>query len=1241
MGGRPVRPVRRVGAFLLATCLAMAAHASEDPRRLILQTLSTRDGLPQGTVMAALQDSQGFMWLGTEDGLVRFDGHDLHRYAYSSDRPDGLPGNFINAIVEDKHGDLWIGIKGSGLAHWRRDSDSFTTYRHDPARADTLASDAVRTLLVDTRGHIWIGTLDAGLDVLDPATGRIRHFRNDPEQAGSLLHNQVQSLLQDREGRIWIGTHAGLNRWMPENGRFVAYGRSTETAVSLNGLHISQVIEDGSGSLWIATFDAGLYQMDPSGKVITGYRHDPARSSSLISNDVRTVLDDQAGHLWAGTAEGLELLDRKSGQFTHYGADRSDPDSLGDSFIMSLYRDPGGLVWIGMRSGGVSRWNPHSWELGNHRPAWVEGKLITSFADSAAGKIWVGSLGGGLVDFDPQTGESRTIDAIVHRRNALDDQRVMSLLQDRSGSLWIGTMASGLKKLSQGRIESIPVRVGDPHSLSAAGIMSLYEARDGRLWIGTHGGGANIMESHTGLVRQLPYGKGVGAFSAPNVTSFAEDLAGNLWIGTDGGGVNVARPDGTVIAVFRHAPNDPNSLSANTVYSVTVDQAGGVWIATDGAGLNQVVGSSSDPKTVTFRKFSHANGLSSDTIYGVLADAKGSLWMSGNAGLMRMSPHSGSVKTYHREDGLQGEEFNFGAFFRTREGLLCFGGPGGFNVFNPAQLSERDAPPRLALMRLEVLGAPLRSAKPYWLLDQVDLDYRDNIVSFDFAALDFASPNRNQLAYRMAGLTERWINLGSQRRVTLTNLAAGNHMLEVRAVNGDSVSSRPLHLSIHKRAAPWRSPGAYAAYALAAIALIVLLLRAQRLKLSNALAAQQRLESQVESRTHELSESNRQLAAASEAKSHFLARMSHELRTPMNGIVGMAELLARSQLSTAQVRQTQTIRTSAQTLLRILNDLLDLSKAQAGKVQLEILPLDLTQILEECAALFAGAADAKGLDLIVCPPVERGCALLGDPLRLRQVLMNLIGNAIKFTERGEVVISCDLTRNAGGAVLVDLSVRDTGIGLSQEAIARIFEPFTQADETMTRRFGGTGLGLSICRELVGLMGGAITVESTPGIGSLFRVSLSLEETSQAAPHRVTSIDNARALILTPHLALGEALRRYCSQLGMRCARSELDTAANTSSAVDLVLIDGDRYSSVLAEYLPPRNLRPVVIVATPSLAEQEPLRGMRDTRLIVRKPIASQALQEALEAALAWPQQRWRATRAGSRASIEPRGLAF
>ena len=426
----------------------------------------------------------------------------------------------------------------------------------------------------------------------------------------------------------------------------------------------------------------------------------------------------------------------------------------------------------------------------------------------------------------------------------------------------------------------------------------------------------------------------------------------------------------------------------------------------------------------------------------MLIDASGRLWLSGNAGLMRYDPATRAVKTYHREHGLQGEEFNSGAYYRTHDGRLCFGGPGGFNIFDPAQLFERGSPPRLALTRLEILGVPVASAMPYWLLKSIALDHRANIVSFDFAALDFTSPNRNRLAYRMAGLTDHWIDLGTQHRVTLTNLDAGNHLLEVRAASADSIwSTTPLRLAIHKDPAPWQSTWAYAFYYLAALGLIVLGLRVQRQKLRRALAAQQRLETEVALRTHELRDSNRQLVVASDAKSAFLARMSHELRTPMNGVLGMTELLTRTPLSATQARHTQTIRSSAQTLLQILNDLLDLSKAQAGKIELESLPLDLTQLVEESTAVFCGAAETKGLELVVCPPTEDGSILLGDPLRIRQVLMNLIGNAVKFTERGAIVIKCDIDAAVDGRATVLLSVADSGIGMDAAAMRQDFRAF--------------------------------------------------------------------------------------------------------------------------------------------------------------------------------------------------------
>jgi len=1190
---------------LLCWIGASVARAAIDAPPLILEHLTTAEGLPQGTVMATLQDSQGFVWLGTQDGLVRYDGHELVRYAYSRTQHAGLPGNFINQIVEDAQHNLWIAIKDAGLARWNRASDSFTVYRHQPANPDSLASDAAHALLVDGHGRIWIGSSDAGIDVLEPATGRITHLRHNSSDPDSLIDDRIFTLALDRAGNVWVGTESGLERWQPERGTFLHF---------LSGQQISQVLEDQSGTLWVGTFDRGLDRMERGGRIAQNFRHDPRQPASLGNDDVRAVLEDHAGHLWIGTTDGLDLLNRSTGQFSHYHHDDSDPASLRDSYVQSLYQDATGLIWIGTREGGVSRWNPRSWELGGYRPAWLGGKDVTAFADAPNNKVWIASLGGGLVQFDSDSGEATDIDTIVGRHAALGDLRVMALRLDRHGALWIGTMTSGLKKLTaNGQLEAIAVKAGDARSLSDAGIMSLFEARNGQLWIGTHEGGVNVLDPASGLVRQLPYGStSSGALSAASASAIAEDGNGNIWIGTDGGGLDLARPDGAVIRVFRHDVNDAASLPANTVYSLAVDMQGRVWVGTDGGGLALVVGSSASPDAIHFQVVSRDDGLSSDTIYGVLPDANGYIWLSGNAGLMRFDPSSHAVKTFHREHGLQGEEFNFNAYYRLRDGRLCFGGPGGFNIFDPGRLTENRRPPRLALTGVEVLGVPAHTATPYWLLDRVVVNYQASVLSLDFGALDFTSPKRNRIAYRMAGLTDRWIDLGAQHRITLTNLDAGDHVLEVRALNADSVwSEKPLRLTIHRNPAPWKSPWAYGIYALAALALIVYRMRLQRRRFQQIVDSRERLESEVALRTRELLESNRQLAEAARAKSDFLDRMSHELRTPMNGVVGMTELLVRTPLSSMQTRLTQTIRSSAQVLLQIVNDLLDLSKIQAGKVELESLPIDLVALLEECTALFMGAAETKGIELIVCPPLQQRGSLLGDALRVRQIVMNLIGNAVKFTSQGEVAVKADVQLIEPERALVQISVADTGIGMDAATIGKIFEPFTQADESTTRRYGGSGLGLAICRELAELQGGSITVESRREVGSTFCLSLPLKFRGEPATAVAAPLPPRGVCVLTRRPALAESLARHVSALGLRLQPED----------TDVVIVDAGSYQHYLHSYPDCATAsRPaLVVVASTAEAEAVDLGLIVAAGQVVSKPVHRSALYEALAAAMSVP----------------------
>jgi signal transduction histidine kinase/ligand-binding sensor domain-containing protein/CheY-like chemotaxis protein/HPt (histidine-containing phosphotransfer) domain-containing protein len=1199
--------------WLLAVTAAAGAAAADAPA-LILQHLTTADGLPEDSVYTTLQDSQGFVWLATEDGLVRYDGRELLRYAYSPNSGNGLPGNFIYDVVEDAHHDLWVAIKDTGLARWNRATDTFTVFRHDPKNAASLASDSIRSLLVDAAGRLWVGTTDAGVDVLDIATLHFEHLHHDARLASSLIDDRVQRIELDRTGTVWVSTFMGLDRWLPQQRGFAHMQHVAGDATTLSGLHITHVFQDRSGSLWVTSTDGGLDLMDRSGHVQAVYRHNANFPGSLASDDVRSILQDQAGDLWVGTAQGLDLLDRASNQFHLYSHDPKDAETLRDSEILSLYEDQSGLVWIGTRAGGVSRWNPHSWELGGQRPAWLQDNLVMAFADAPDNRLWIGSMGGALKRFDPATGQVLDFDTLVGRPNALGDRNVMSLREDRHGALWIGTMDNGLHRYAADQLSAVPVKAGDAHSLSAAGIMSIFESRDGMIWLGTHGGGANVLDPATGLVRQLPFGGSQpGAISGANVSAIAQDAQGNLWLATDGQGLDLARPDGTVIKVFRHDPHDPGSIPADAVYSVAIDARGNIWVGTDSGGLAQVIGSSAVPEGVRFRAASHAEVLSTHTIYGVVADPKGHLWLSGDAGLVRFDPDTGAVKTYHREDGLQGEEFNFGAYAKLANGRLCFGGPGGFNIFDPQRLTENRPPPHLALTRVDILGVPAPGKTPYWLLQRLQLDHRASIVSLEFGVLDYTSPKRNHIAYRMAGLTDKWIDLGTENRITLTNLDAGDHLLEVRAANSDSLwSETPLQLSIHKDPAPWRSPEAYAVYLLLALSLIAYRVHQHREKFRRVVRDRQRLETEVAVRTRELRETNRQLEEASKAKTHFMDRMSHELRTPMNGVVGMTELLARTELSGKQARLTHTIRSSAQTLLQIVNDLLDLSKIRAGKLQTEKLPVNLLQVLEECTGVFTGAAESKGIELIVCPPLQMQQALLGDPLRIRQILMNLVGNAVKFTSRGQVVVKADVNAAGEDSATLELSVTDTGIGMDAATIAKIFEPFTQADESTTRRFGGSGLGLAICHELAQVMGGSIRVESHPQVGSRFALSLPLQTGAQEEP-APAPLPPRSVRILTRHPAMAEALSRHVLALGLSLFKPD----GNAAACEDLRIVDASNQQRYLRERAASDGpVPPLVLVASSSEVESGSFDDLLASDCIVLKPVQRETLCEAIGAAL-------------------------
>ncbi len=1065
-----------------------AAASLPPPASLRVDNLGVNDGLSQYSVNDIVLGKDGFLWIATYEGLNRYDGYSFEHFQHDPDKAGGLQGNvitvlhvdklgnlwvgsrggglhrylpqskqFINfqpannnpnslshddvrAIASDDKGNLWIGTWGGGLSHYNVKQQQFTHYRHDPNVLNSLSDDRVTALLVDTNGLIWIGSEKNGLSQYNPTTGLFSFYKPNPLDANSLSHRTVQALLEDDEGAIWVGTLSGLNRLDVNTGLFQQYLPKPSDSFSLSHRDIRALFKDENDSIWIGTSGGGLNVYVKKQQRFLRYSHDPLVSSSLTDQDIRAIHGDGKGMLWTGFfAAGLDKIDLSISRFGHENHQGSQPGSVGGRLVLSFQEDDNGNLYIGTAKGlSLLKRGSNSYEHMTHQPDNLNSlshSRVNAIMATSPNQIWFGTAGG-LDLYNPSTKQMQHFKHDPLNPQSISHDSIRTLFQDSADILWIGTAEGGLNQLDVAseqvkRFKHIP---GDPLSLSSDDVLAIHRDSYNTLWVGTWQG-LNRLDEKTGKFKRYVYNdKVLNSLSNDLILDIMETKSGQLWVSTYGGGINLYRRE-----------------------------------------------------TDDFTHFDTSNGLANNSVYGALEDQKGRLWMSTNKGISRFDPKTNSFRNFNEKDGLQGNEFTSGAFYTNNKGEMFFGGTNGFNRFNPLDITPKTNPPvvRLTDLLLYNKRVPIKESKDpsvhgYWLpkainyLDALTLSHEQDLITFEFSALDLANSMKNQYAYKLDGVDKDWIYTDARnRRATYTHLSPGSYRLQVKASNSAGYwNEQGVSVAVHIESPPWATWWARSLYVLIIVAVVALYMRAQRLKVEQANSI------------------NQQLQKVDRLKDEFLANTSHELRTPLNGIIGLAESLldgVAGQLPDKANHNLTMVVASGKRLANLVNDILDFSKLKNRHLQLHTRPTDLHILAEIVISLSSPLLKGKSLELHNNIPKEFPAAQ-ADEGRLQQILHNLIGNAIKFSDAGKITVSATEQHNK-----LKISITDNGIGIEKDKFATLFDSFEQVEGHSELGYSGTGLGLSVSKQLVELHGGTIAVESEFGQGSTFSFSLPLAE----------------------------------------------------------------------------------------------------------------------------------------------------
>lgn len=1050
--------IRLQNILLLLCCtwakIAWAQVASLAGDDIKFINLSINQGLTQSSVLCMLQDQQGYMWMGTRDGLNRYDGRNFTRYRHSPQDSFTISHNIIKALLQDERGNFWVGT-ANGLNLFHAATGRFNRIE---LGALTAAQKSISCLAADGKNNLWMGT-DDGLLKYHIPTKKLTSYKNLPGYNNKMAANTIQALLMDEQENLWICTGAGAYRLNIAAQTFTPYPIQGHKPNDDGVRYVSSFYRDGNGTLWLG-YSGGLTVLNNATKQFEPY-YEKGMQQNSITSPVRAIREDGNGNLWIGAYDGLYILHLGNGSLLHHQHSNNNSNSLSQNSVYSICRDRAGDMWVGTYFGGINYYN-RNYDRFKYIGAGTGGyklnyKVVSAVVQDKSGNLWIGTEGGGLNFYNKKTG---LFNYYLHNPDdprSISVNNIKAIIMDKKGGLWIGTHDGGLNYMNPAasfQFKNYKNHPSHPGSISNNRVISLFEDQSGFIWAGTSGGGLNRLNPATGRFERIPiHKKNIGSDVFTIVQSHHPK---KIWVGSSAGLAEV-----NIESLQVRSINYGSGKTSSPVLSVYASGKE-LWVGTEGDGLYAY-----NRQTGKALHYGIGGQLLNDIVYRILPDDNNNLWLSTNSGLCQLQRHTGRIKSFDESDGLQSNEFNYGAAMRDADGNLYFGGVNGLNYFAPASITINTHIPPVYITSVKINN---NRTIPLHADGEIELKYDENLIHFSFVALNYVQPQKNQYASRLEGFDKGWNHTGNTNTATYTNLDAGNYTFRVKASNNDGVwNEQGAFVKIKILPAPWKTWWAYSFYALLAGGLFWFVRKQtlQRLKDRNALAAERR----EKERTEYLNQ--------------LFTHISHDLRTPLTLIISPLQRLMKLQSGDADMQhQHRVMYKNARALMQLINQILDFTKSEAKGVSLAATPKNIVPFITDIKSSFDEYARERNIQYTITSTAAVVVVNM-DEVQFQKVIYNLLSNAFKFTPAGGC-ITIHICVQTEPSSLAIIAVKDTGAGIPAQNINNIFDPYYQVHKGL-----GTGIGLALVKNIVTRHNGTVQVTSAVNEGSCFTISLPL------------------------------------------------------------------------------------------------------------------------------------------------------